>query len=131
MTGTNINPIVTEFLVNVPDLTLEDLTHLIDSVKEEHFRRRQEKIRETLALLQELNATQEEISSVINTGKPAKAVNVAGVEKIKVAAKYRNPENPAQEWTGRGNAPAWVRDLESKGVSRESYLIQRDPAPQE
>lgn len=28
----------------------------------------------------------------------------------KVAARYRNPANPAQQWTGRGRQPKWVRD---------------------
>ena len=31
---------------------------------------------------------------------------------VKVPPKYRNPENPEQTWTGRGNKPAWVREFE-------------------
>jgi DNA-binding protein H-NS len=26
-----------------------------------------------------------------------------------VKAKYRNPDNPAQQWSGRGRQPAWVK----------------------
>lgn len=28
----------------------------------------------------------------------------------KVAAQYRNPADAAQQWTGRGRQPQWVRD---------------------
>ena len=36
---------------------------------------------------------------------PAKKPRVNGV------AKYRNPNNPAQTWTGRGKTPAWIAGL--------------------
>ena len=29
-------------------------------------------------------------------------------KSTKSAAKYRNPENPAQTWTGRGRKPGWI-----------------------
>ena len=35
--------------------------------------------------------------------------------KKKVAAKFRNPSNPAEEWTGRGRTPKWARDLQEAG----------------
>ena len=36
----------------------------------------------------------------------------------KIAAKYRNPENPEQTWTGRGKTPVWAR-----GVDLDNCLI--------
>ena len=33
---------------------------------------------------------------------PAKKPRINGVPK------YRNPKDPAQTWTGRGKAPAWI-----------------------
>jgi DNA-binding protein H-NS len=32
-----------------------------------------------------------------------------------VAAKYRNPENPALTWSGRGKRPGWVNEALASG----------------
>lgn len=32
------------------------------------------------------------------------------------AAKYRNPKNPEQTWTGRGRKPAWLNEAIAAGV---------------
>ncbi len=39
------------------------------------------------------------------------------------AAKYSNPENKSQTWTGKGRQPNWYRDLIAKGVSPDDLLI--------
>ncbi len=36
---------------------------------------------------------------------PAKKARINGV------AKFRNPANPAQTWTGRGKTPKWIEGL--------------------
>lgn len=44
--------------------------------------------------------------------------------KAVVAPKYRNPENPAQTWSGRGKRPLWFSGaLKKKGVTADSLLI--------
>jgi DNA-binding protein H-NS len=44
--------------------------------------------------------------------------------KAAVAPKYRNPENPAQTWSGRGKRPLWFSGaLKKKGVTADSILI--------
>lgn len=41
-----------------------------------------------------------------------------------VAIKYRDPENPANTWTGRGRMPRWMADATKKrGVKKEDFLI--------
>ena len=42
---------------------------------------------------------------------------------IKVAAKYQNPENPSQKWTGRGMKPKWLKSLLDQGGKPEQYEI--------
>lgn len=37
-------------------------------------------------------------------------------KKTKASAKYRNPENPDETWTGRGRKPHWVHEALSNGV---------------
>jgi len=46
------------------------------------------------------------------------------------APRYRNPENPAETWSGRGPQPAWVEALRARGVRLESLSIEDDrPIP--
>ena len=40
-----------------------------------------------------------------------------------VRSKYRNPQNPLQEWTGRGLAPRWLKELIAAGHSKDDFLI--------
>ncbi len=40
-----------------------------------------------------------------------------GTKPVKTAkAKYRNPNNPSQTWTGRGRKPQWVHDAIKAGT---------------
>lgn len=43
--------------------------------------------------------------------------------KAKVEPKYRDPASGAT-WSGRGRAPAWIKEAEDKGKSREKFLIK-------
>ena len=47
-----------------------------------------------------------------------------------VPAKYRNPDNPAETWAGRGRKPKWVEDKLAHGGTLEDLLISR-AAPEE
>lgn len=39
-------------------------------------------------------------------------------------AKYRNPDDPTDTWTGRGRKPNWLVDrLKKRGASLEDFLI--------
>ena len=38
-------------------------------------------------------------------------------------AKYRNPEDPRQTWSGRGRQPAWMKEALANGKSREDFAI--------
>ena len=38
-------------------------------------------------------------------------------------AKYRNPKDSAQTWTGRGRKPNWLVDAVKKGAKLESFAI--------
>ena len=44
---------------------------------------------------------------------------------VRLPAKYKNPSNPEQTWTGRGVDPSWVAALREAG-QLESALIQPD-----
>lgn len=55
-------------------------------------------------------------------GKGAKVVKAAGPKRT-VAAKYADPKTGAT-WTGRGRAPAWIRDVKD----RSKFLIDGSAA---
>jgi DNA-binding protein H-NS len=40
-----------------------------------------------------------------------------------VAAKYRNPENPAETWAGRGLKPRWLSEVLKAGGKLEDFAI--------
>jgi DNA-binding protein H-NS len=41
----------------------------------------------------------------------------------KAEARYRNPAT-GDTWSGRGRPPAWIREAEEKGKSRDKFLIK-------
>lgn len=41
-----------------------------------------------------------------------------------VAAKYANPANPSETWTGRGLAPKWMKALTDQGRNKDEFLIK-------
>ncbi len=41
----------------------------------------------------------------------------------KVAAKYRNPDDSSQTWSGRGVAPKWMQVLLNSGRNKSDFLI--------
>lgn len=48
---------------------------------------------------------------------------LGGKAKKISAPKYRNPADPSQTWTGRGRIPAWMKEFEAAGNSRDDALI--------
>lgn len=68
-----------------------------------------QKIAESVGLpLRDLIGTQSSSSQ-----KPVKAV----------PAKYQNPKDSSQKWSGRGRQPTWVKDHLEKGGAMDAMLI--------
>lgn len=49
----------------------------------------------------------------------------AGSKSSGAAARYRNPENERDTWSGRGRAPKWLVELEASGRERSEFLIAK------
>jgi DNA-binding protein H-NS len=47
-----------------------------------------------------------------------------GYKLGKVEPKYRNPDNPAETWAGRGQQPKWLATRIAQGRSLEDFLIR-------
>ena len=49
--------------------------------------------------------------------------NVRGRGRSKSAAKYANPENKSETWTGRGRKPNWLVARMKKGAKLDDFAI--------
>ncbi|MHA7887155.1 MULTISPECIES: H-NS histone family protein [Roseicyclus] len=56
------------------------------------------------------------LEDLLGTKGPAKS-------GAKGVAKYANPADPSQTWTGRGRQPNWVKEALEAGKSLESMAI--------
>ena len=46
-----------------------------------------------------------------------------GAKKASGEAKYRNPKDTSQTWTGRGRKPNWLVDAVKKGAKLDAFKI--------
>src|SRR4051794_38647582 len=76
-------------------------------------------------VLEQRRALESELSKLERfqggTGR-RKSVGRGGARGV-VAAKYRNPENPAETWAGRGLRPRWLTAAMKGGKSLEDFAI--------
>ena len=42
--------------------------------------------------------------------------------KQKLTAKYRDPEQPENTWTGKGRAPKWLQEKLDLGATKDEFL---------
>ncbi len=54
-----------------------------------------------------------------------KAVKAKGRKATKIAIKFRNPQNPAETWSGRGRPARWLAALEAQGRKRAEFAVGR------
>ena len=55
---------------------------------------------------------------------PGRAKKASKAAKTVSAPKYRNPDEPATTWTGRGRRPEWIKAGLAAGKSLEDFAIK-------
>ena len=65
--------------------------------------------------LEELTAALGKSKTPRKTAAAPRAAKKTSDKRSVVPPKYRNPDNAAQTWTGRGKAPLWVQALKEAG----------------
>ncbi|SDE34394.1 H-NS family nucleoid-associated regulatory protein [Limimaricola pyoseonensis] len=55
-----------------------------------------------------------ELAEITSKGKKTKS---------KRPAKFRNPEDPTQTWSGRGRKPRWINEAEAAGRPLEDFAV--------
>jgi DNA-binding protein H-NS len=108
--------------INIDALSHAELQALIESAEAQMSSARKNHVLEVRAkmdaLLQNAGLTLDEVY-------PRRGGKAPTGTKSIVAPKYRNPDNAAQTWSGRGKRPLWfVGALKKRGVTAESMLIE-------
>jgi DNA-binding protein H-NS len=121
--------------VNIEDLNLEhmgdqQLREVMARVKEALDARFTVRVQEFREVAREAGYTV--TLHKIGRGEVRQSKRVAPQEDRRrgVSPKYRNPDNPAETWAGRGRKPKWVDERLASGSSLDDLLISRE-APQE
>ena len=106
----------------------KEITRLQKRAEALQTRRRKPVITDIVKLMREYGITPEEIVAAMGsagktTRTPRRKTAAETPAKRAVAPKYRHPQT-GETWSGRGKAPRWLAAEESKGVSREDFLIK-------
>lgn len=96
--------------MNLSTMTMVELRNLQDKIEQEIGSRER----------QDLSKAREQIMAIAQqAGIPLKQPILDGLHPRtgKVAVRYRNPDNAAEQWTGRGRQPLWVKNWVESGKS--------------
>ena len=87
----------------------------------------QERVEEAIAgkRLEEAQATKEQLRAMAEkAGFDIKELfGKRGSPKGSGVAKYRNPKDTSQTWTGRGRKPNWLVEAVKKGTKIEAFVV--------
>jgi len=119
--------------INLEDLDVNDLNILAtriqailrkkESARIKHLRDEAKSIAKAQGITVEelLQSFTQDKSAGKKRGRKKAAPKTTG---RKIAAKYRNPDNHEQTWTGRGQSPLWIRGRLEAGASKDDFLIR-------
>ena len=102
--------------MDLSNLSAEELRQLQDQIVRELKKREG----------QDLQKARDEIFAIAQrVGLPVKDLIATGGrgKGSTVAARYRNPGDTTQQWTGRGRQPKWVKEYLDSGKSIEDLRI--------
>lgn len=105
-------------MIDLQDKSPEDLQRIIAEAQAALVARTNSKRKEVISQIKELAASIGVSVEIHETGKKADKRSTSAV-----SAKYRNPENHSEVWTGRGLAPKWMKALIDSGRNKDEFLI--------
>lgn len=107
--------------INLESLSPAELQALISKAEAQMESARKHQVQEVRA---KIDALLKNAGLHIDEIYPRRGGRGTKSTKAAAAPKYRNPENAAQTWSGRGKRPGWFSAaLKKKGASAESMLI--------
>ncbi|MEO1766746.1 H-NS histone family protein [Thiobacter aerophilum] len=111
--------------MNLKTLSLKELKSLKGRVEKEIARRATAEKKKALKELAAIAAARGfELEELLGTRRGrAKPVRRRAPVRTKGPAKYRNPDNPQQTWSGRGRKPQWVQAWLAAGKSLDALKL--------
>ena len=107
-------------LTDIAQLGLDELSKLVvDAQKALDARQAAER----KAVIAEIHALAASIGVTVSIDGAKGKSSRSSLKGQKVAAKYRNPHDVSQTWTGRGVQPRWLKALVDAGKRIEDFLI--------
>lgn len=100
------------------NLSETEIQALIENAAKALKDRQSSKRKEVIAQIKELAAS---IGVTVDIHEGDKK---ADKKPSKVAARYVNPANATQTWTGRGLAPKWMQELLASGRNKAEFEIK-------
>lgn len=106
--------------MNLNDLSI---TQLEDVIKEASALIERKKVAARKNLIADMEKLARDAGVSLNELFGGTTASPAKKPRAKVAAKYQNPNDPSQQWTGRGRQPVWVAALLASGKRLEDLAI--------
>jgi DNA-binding protein H-NS len=97
-------------LEKMPTAKLEDLRAEVEAMIASKVAERREEL-------------QSQLSELLAIGDSGNGTRRGPSKKRIVPAKYRNPKNADEVWSGRGRMPLWLGAALKGGKTREDFLI--------
>lgn len=105
--------------MDLKSATIADLEKQRQEIENAIAKRKAEAVQdlanETLKKAQELG---------ISTNDLVRAMTKKTAKRAEVKAKYANPKNSKETWSGRGHKPKWVQDALNAGLKLESLAVK-------
>lgn len=102
---------------NFNKLSESDLADVIAQAEQELQARKDKKRKEIITQIKQLASS---IGVAVEISEFGRKSSRKGQ---KVPAKYQNPTNPVQQWSGRGMKPNWLKELIDQGHKIEEFEI--------
>jgi DNA-binding protein H-NS len=99
------------------NLSENELQAVIENAEKALKNKQMNKRKETIAQIKELAASIDMIAELYDIGKKSPR------KGVKVAIKYRHPNDHEKTWTGRGVTPVWLQTLLDEGHDRSEYEV--------
>jgi DNA-binding protein H-NS len=74
-------------------------------------------------VIEERRAVQDQLSKLDRLANGSRGKGGRGAQRGAVAPKYRNPDNSAETWAGRGLKPRWLSAALKTGKKLEDFSI--------
>ena len=103
-------------MIDIQNLSPEELQALIKNAESALEAKQAGMRKQVIAQIKELAASIGATVEITDNKQSRKSSS-------SVAAKYANPANHNETWTGRGLAPKWMKELLDQGRNKDEFLI--------